>query len=473
MDSTTGSRSLSRRDCLAAGGAAAFGLLGLGRGSAAFAQGRTPEQLIREAGQLAAAAENDEDWRNVWAVIDRLNRVEGPDPMIIKKGYYDRFRQTGQRVEQLGAICALFRNFPSTHNIEFSPFWTITELTASLADVGNVGQARIALGVAQQTTTAYDGAEWVKQRLSELRSRVAIRTYAMEWDLGPEVNPDAARAWLGYLGDYVAAIPLDRPPYQSCTEWGVVGAKSHRLVEREWGGNPCVRITPDGAKTATFEAKVRLVPDGFRSRLEDFTDADIPTDVRPFLRAWPTVDYNQPHVQSVIADEGLRGGTRLESIENVMRYCDEKLKSHQETLPLEGRLENVLKYGSAYCETFATAAVGLMRALGVPARLVRGNSGICFNEVGATNSTPTWHTWPEFYVPSFGWLQWDGHNPPFVCPVDDCVVVGLYTYTRPMAGLSGQGENVAEGETLDLWNFQGWYKPGDDHMRVTWTESEP
>jgi len=78
----------------------------------------------------------------------------------------------------------------------------------------------------------------------------------------------------------------------------------------------------------------------------------------------------------------------------------------------------------------------------------------------------TWHSWTECYVPSFGWLQWDGKVPAFTSPVYWCV--GLYTYHRPQASLTGVGEDIGDPSTLDLWNTQGMFQ-----IRVTWLTSDP
>ncbi|MBA2663514.1 MAG: DUF3488 domain-containing protein [Bradymonadaceae bacterium] len=62
-----------------------------------------------------------------------------------------------------------------------------------------------------------------------------------------------------------------------------------------------------------------------------------------------------------------------------------------------------------HCEYFATATVILLRASGVPARLVNGFMGGTWNDVGGylTVRQGDAHSWAEVFVPEFGWVPID------------------------------------------------------------------
>lgn len=64
---------------------------------------------------------------------------------------------------------------------------------------------------------------------------------------------------------------------------------------------------------------------------------------------------------------------------------------------------------AGHCEYFATATVILLRAAGVPARLVNGFLGGTWNDVGGylTVRQGNAHSWAEVFIPEFGWVPVD------------------------------------------------------------------
>jgi len=66
-----------------------------------------------------------------------------------------------------------------------------------------------------------------------------------------------------------------------------------------------------------------------------------------------------------------------------------------------------------YCEHFATAMVLLVRAAGVPARLVSGYAGGEWNAMGGylLVRERDAHTWVEVYEPGYGWITFDPTPP--------------------------------------------------------------
>jgi protein-glutamine gamma-glutamyltransferase len=86
-----------------------------------------------------------------------------------------------------------------------------------------------------------------------------------------------------------------------------------------------------------------------------------------------------------------------------------------------------------YCEHFATAMVLLLRASGVPARLVSGFHGGEWNDYGGyyTVRAQDAHTWVEAYIKNSGWVRFDP-TPP--APIKEKSVLfgaaGLIDYLR-------------------------------------------
>lgn len=71
--------------------------------------------------------------------------------------------------------------------------------------------------------------------------------------------------------------------------------------------------------------------------------------------------------------------------------------------------EFLFEWQRGHCEYFATALVVLLRASGIPARIVNGFLGASYNAVGdyyfVTQANA--HSWVEVYVPEEGWLRVD------------------------------------------------------------------
>jgi transglutaminase-like putative cysteine protease len=100
--------------------------------------------------------------------------------------------------------------------------------------------------------------------------------------------------------------------------------------------------------------------------------------------------------------------------------------------------EFLFDWGRGHCEYFATAMVILMRAQGIPARIVNGFVGADYNDVGEYYAVrqANAHSWVEVFFPGPGWVRFD-----------------------PTPG--GMPEINTSGA---LWKLQMWI----DNMRLTW-----
>lgn len=105
-------------------------------------------------------------------------------------------------------------------------------------------------------------------------------------------------------------------------------------------------------------------------------------------------------------------------------------------------LENFM-FGSkvGYCEFFASAMGHLLRAAGIPARLVNGYGSGTFD-----SRTKTWvvretdaHTWVEAYFPTYGWIPFEPTPDGVYFPVQRAITVGS-NCTRDVCQTTGEGE---------------------------------
>lgn len=147
-----------------------------------------------------------------------------------------------------------------------------------------------------------------------------------------------------------------------------------------------LRAAPRGADSGEIDVDAYLQLPGFSKRFHDLAQS---------LAARTANDYDR--VQAVMR--------------HVMGQCDYTLDlPRQGANPIESFL---FKKPRGHCEYFASATALLLRAAGVPARLVSGFRGGDWNRYGNYISVRERHahTWIEVYFPSYGWLPFDPTPP--------------------------------------------------------------
>jgi len=172
-----------------------------------------------------------------------------------------------------------------------------------------------------------------------------------------------------------------------------------------------------------------------RGRLALAADTELPAGLNPRTRAWAAQLAGQPRFASLAP--GARAQALAEALLEHVRREDFTYTltpgRYGETSPhvidefwLDRRL--------GFCEHFASAFVVLMRAMGVPARIVTGFQGWDaepqdgYQVVRNANA----HAWAEFWVEGRGWMRSD----PTAAVAPDRVVQGLAL--RPAPGVIGQ-----------------------------------
>jgi len=123
----------------------------------------------------------------------------------------------------------------------------------------------------------------------------AVKTYQLEYTLDPAVL--ASIPFLAHLkGDFLSPVPIPDLPYKT-SSYEVIGAAA--VTEEVCGGSKCVRITPNGNQLATIRATVKLTPMSLRSKVKNFTHADVPQEVRKYLASSGAVVVEDETVQAM------------------------------------------------------------------------------------------------------------------------------------------------------------------------------
>lgn len=138
-------------------------------------------------------------------------------------------------------------------------------------------------------------------------------------------------------------------------------------------------------------------------------------DLRFRLSRYLQMPKELPEQLIALSDSVTAGGanwfTKAELATNYLRktYGYSYTKNHAESSdPLFTFLyEDPAKQGD--CKDFATALIMMLRAEGVPARMIRGFSPGDFNSVAGCHEIKfkNLHSWAEVYIPDHGWVPFD------------------------------------------------------------------
>lgn len=158
----------------------------------------------------------------------------------------------------------------------------------------------------------------------------------------------------------------------------------------------------------------RSIHDRIRYTALSHVDFELQADApRTALRQWLTLPpgYN-PATQQFAADLRRTAADDLQLANAVLRYFREQQFSYTLEPPMLGRHamdEFLFGTRAGFCEHYASAFVILMRAAGVPARVVTGYQGGEINPVDGfmTVRQSDAHAWSEIWIAGRGWLRVD------------------------------------------------------------------
>ncbi len=179
--------------------------------------------------------------------------------------------------------------------------------------------------------------------------------------------------------------------------------------------------------------------DGFYRSLRA-NHADYEPLVENYLQL--TEDQISPRMQELVDQLDARTSNNYEFARDLQTYLRDMEYTTDLPAPSSATAnvldEFLFEWGRGHCEYFATAMVILMRAQGIPARIVNGFVGADYNDVGEYYAVrqANAHSWVEVHFPGGGWVQFD-----------------------PTPG--GMPEINTSGA---LWRMQMWV----DNLRLTW-----
>ncbi len=262
---------------------------------------------------------------------------------------------------------------------------------------------------------SYADGRWIRSRRPELRTvvtEVGPRAYVSEPGQAPPTPTlaGADRQEIEVLGiPATALLAVDRPVAFELPA-GRLGVGASVRVAPRWSGETALRIGDDGSEVLVTLAQAHYTA---YSR----AGAQGPRALEPAVQAANLqVPDDLPNLKSLAAR--LRGGPgvlgRIAAVTGWLR-TDHRYTATPPVPPagVDPVSNFLFAQREGHCEYFASAAVLLLRASGVPARYVTGFRGGEWNALGqyVAVRADRAHAWAEAFVPGAGWVRVDATPP--------------------------------------------------------------
>jgi transglutaminase-like putative cysteine protease len=267
----------------------------------------------------------------------------------------------------------------------------------------------------------YDGGRWIRSRRPELRTvidetgRRAVITEA--GDPAPAADPlaGAERQEIEAVGiPATALLAIDRPVAIELPA-GRLGAAGTVRVAPRWSGEVALRIggeNPDALVTLAHAHYTAY------SRPSGAGPATPAPQLDPTVRADDLeIPDGLPGLKALAARLGAAAPdvpARIAAVTGWLRAGHGYTATPAAPPPgVDPVADFLFSQPAGHCEYFASAAVLLLRATGVPARYVTGFRGGEWNPLGGYIAVrgERAHAWAEAFVPGAGWTRVDATPP--------------------------------------------------------------
>ncbi|CAA9284083.1 MAG: Transglutaminase-like enzymes, putative cysteine proteases, partial [uncultured Chloroflexia bacterium] len=261
-----------------------------------------------------------------------------------------------------------------------------------LNTTGDLGRAALGLGTNDQARTPL-GAATEMPLLDTIGRKVMTQTFTLRQNFALGTVFAATQPVSVSLPIFVehSYLPADGAPVPNFSDTSVL-------------------VSQLSLRSGTTYTVQSLVPNADKSSLRA-APSDYPEWTRRYLQLPETLSQRIRDEASLVV--GGAGATnaydKAEAIQSYLRTLpyDEKIPAPPEDRDGVEYFLFDLKRG--YCDYFASAMVVMLRAEGVPARLVSGYAGGSFDPERSVYEVRqnVAHTWPEVYFPGYGWQRFE------------------------------------------------------------------
>ncbi len=291
----------------------------------------------------------------------------------------------------------------------------------------------------------------------------------MDYELDYEVTPHAAMRRLTL--SFVQPVTFTSPTYSQRVErFGLdfstepdsrdtaVDKRGNTVLTATWNTAPPRLLVRYGV-----DALVRTELPEVRSSAP-FPPTPVSDDARPYLAATAQVQSDDPAMVAKARELTRGAASELEAVRAVMAFVVDKVRYVSPPRAFDALYS--LRTGKGNCQNFSHLAAALLRAVGVPVRIVNGVTVDTPYDVAAGGTVFTTkmgrgrHSWVEVWFPDLGWVPFDAQNS---------VMFVANRYLRTEVGLDN-AEAVHDGRMT--WT-QAAGSPGRPRMAETYAADMP
>ena len=160
-----------------------------------------------------------------------------------------------------------------------------------------------------------------------------------------------------------------------------------------------------------FDARVEAVLSAMEST-QAFPLKALPSPERLYLKSTPLVQSENPEIQALSRELTRHAATEFQAVTAVINYMADNIKYVYN--PSRYDALSTLRAGSGNCTNSAHLSAALLRAAGIPTRVVGGTTldkQLKIPMDGVRSLVQTMgkggHAWVEVYFPDLGWLSYD------------------------------------------------------------------
>ena len=158
------------------------------------------------------------------------------------------------------------------------------------------------------------------------------------------------------------------------------------------------------------------------------TNGNIPPEIAAFYKQLPPLD---PRIARLAQNVTANQSSPYDKAMAIQEYLDSNYRYTLQlptSVPRDPIANFLFERKEGHCEYFASAMAVMLRAIGIPARLVTGFRGSEFNDLNFTYivRASSAHTWVEAYIAGYGWVSFDPTPPDPKIVVTRWSRVGMY-----------------------------------------------
>ncbi|MBF0329341.1 MAG: transglutaminase domain-containing protein [Nitrospirae bacterium] len=180
----------------------------------------------------------------------------------------------------------------------------------------------------------------------------------------------------------------------------------NRFKKVTWSG-----LSSDAQVNITFETKIRSELSAMESRV-DFPLKSIPDSEKVFLKQSEMVQSSSPEISSLSKRLTEGAKTEYEAVTAILNYVADAIKYTYNPPQFDSLY--TLRNRTGNCQNFAHLSMALLRAAGIPARIVGGISlkqawkiPVDDKNYLVQSMGQGGHAWMEIFFPDLGWLSYD------------------------------------------------------------------